>query len=176
MKKVKLEDLKRALEKSWSRETSADPETWTPDNPSWGQCCVTALVIQDFFGGILLRGAINTGSHYWNKLPDGLVIDLTEQQFLKGIKLTDIRSRSRKYVLSYPDTAKRYNLLKQRVEAEIEKIKYSRTLMDYNKIVINVLKQKQKKMGTPNEISLEDLPIWIALNQVIKYLEKGEKK
>lgn len=41
------------LQAAWTRGTSFDPERWTPENPSWGQCAVTALVINDLFGGEL---------------------------------------------------------------------------------------------------------------------------
>ena len=86
MKKITLEDLKNALEKSWSRETSSDPNTWTPENPAWGQCAVTTCLVQDYFGGNLIREAVNepgVSSHYWNQLPDGTEIDLTKDQFPK---------------------------------------------------------------------------------------------
>lgn len=120
MKEIKLEDLKKALEKSWSKETSADPKNWTPENPAWGQCAITALVIQDYFGGKLLRAAIDKlGSHYWNQLPDGSEIDLTKSQFPKDIIISTGEIRDRKYVLSYPDTRKRYTLLRLAVENQI---------------------------------------------------------
>jgi len=61
--------LAETLERAWSRETSADPEQWTPDNPAWGQCAVTALVVQDGFGGELVRATVDDASHYWNRLP-----------------------------------------------------------------------------------------------------------
>lgn len=117
MKKITLEDLKEALEKSWSKETSSDPKNWTPDNPAWGQCAVTALIIQDYFGGDLLRAAIEgIGSHYWNQLPNDSEIDLTKIQFLTAVVIPPGETRAREYVLSYPATVKRYEILKQRVE------------------------------------------------------------
>lgn len=133
MKKIPPEDLKGALEKSWSKETSADPENWTPDNPAWGQCAITALIVQDFFGGKLIRAAVNelgVRSHYWNQLSDGREIDLTKGQFPKDFyerikKHSPKETRSRKYVLSYPETAKRYKLLKGRVN-EFLKIREAR--------------------------------------------------
>ena len=41
------------LRKSWCRATAhpSYQKDWTEDNPSYGQCCVTALVIQDLYGG-----------------------------------------------------------------------------------------------------------------------------
>lgn len=118
MKKTTLEILEKALRKSWSRETSPvnDKNGWTPENPAWGQCAITALIVQDYFGGSLMRAEVGKGSHYWNQLPDGTEIDLTKIQFPKDIIILRGETRTREYVLSYPDTVKRYKLLKQRVE------------------------------------------------------------
>ena len=46
-----------------------------------GQCAVTALVVQDFLGGELIRAFVCGESHYWNRLPDGSELDLTADQF-----------------------------------------------------------------------------------------------
>src|SRR5262249_33209808 len=65
--------LVSALQASWSRETSSDYDRWTLENPAWGQCAVTALVLQDLMGGELLRCVLpKGGSHYWNRLPSGV--------------------------------------------------------------------------------------------------------
>jgi len=129
MEKVKLSYLKRVLEKSWSKETSADPKKWSSKNPAWGQCVVTALVVQDFFGGKLLKGIVriedieyidNVWSHYWNQLPNGKERDLTRDQFPKKTIMPQGDLAYRKYVLSYPNAVKRYKILKERVEDFLE--------------------------------------------------------
>ncbi len=103
------------IQKAWCRETSVDPEKWTPDNPAYGQCAVTALVIQDLLGGDLLRGTVNGVSHYWNRLPDGTEIDLTKSQFGGTVCRTDIPViRPRSYLESFPETVARYELLRTR--------------------------------------------------------------
>jgi len=125
MKEIMLEILEKALRKSWSAETSSDPKKWTPENPAWGQCAVTALVVQDYFGGELLRfDLLGIGSHYFNQLPDSSEIDLTSSQFTEDmykciLEHAPKETRTREYVLSYPDTVKRYEILKQRVENNI---------------------------------------------------------
>ncbi len=117
---MNLTELKTALKKSWSKETSADPKNWTLKNPSWGQCAVTALVVQDFLGGELVRTVVEPfGSHYWNKLPNGKEKDFTRQQFPKGTQIPEGENRKRDYVLSYPQTVKRYALLRLAVENQI---------------------------------------------------------
>lgn len=113
--------LAEALRKSWSRETSYDPTGWSANNPAWGQCAVTALVLQDCLSGNLLVGKINGIEHYWNLLPDHTELDLTRQQF--GC----IRSASppyrvdRAFVLSFANTSDRYKRLLSRVQVELQK-------------------------------------------------------
>lgn len=102
------------VRRSWSKETSADPN-WRHWNPALGQCAVTALLVQDAYGGDLVRGLVGHSpeavSHYWNRLPDGQDVDLTVEQFtpmptgLIGV----VRPRS--YLMDNPDTAARYLLL-----------------------------------------------------------------
>ena len=83
-----------------------------PENPAWGQCAVTALVVQDAFGGDLLRAMVEGVSHYWNRLPDGSEVDLTRQQFPEGAMHGATVVKDREYVLSFPETASRYLLLR----------------------------------------------------------------
>lgn len=117
MEKITLEDLQKALKFSWSAETSVDPDNWTPENPAWGQCAITALIVQYYFGGNLLRSRVDKfGSHYWNKLPNGEEQDLTRSQFPEGVAIPFGEKRTRDCVLSFQSTIKRYELLKQRVE------------------------------------------------------------
>ena len=139
MRKITLKDLKKALEKSWSKKTSFDPNNWTPENPAWGQCAVTALIVQDYFGGSLKKALFDTIdngkavriSHYWNRLPNDSEIDLTENQFPEGIIRNIPRGviRDRKYVLSYPITVKRYEILKQRVEKYLKEKRNERNIL-----------------------------------------------
>jgi uncharacterized protein (DUF952 family) len=84
-----LADIERAIRVSWSRETCdpVDAEVWSAENPSRGQCAVTALVVQDLLGGELLLAEVHypdgsrQGLHYWNRLGEGVELDLTREQF-----------------------------------------------------------------------------------------------
>ena len=102
--------LHHRLSKVWSADTSSD-SNWSVDNPALGQCAVTALIVQDEFGGSLLRSTVNGASHYWNRLPDGTEADLTRKQFAEPLEFGDVVERERDYVLSFPATAERYRLL-----------------------------------------------------------------
>lgn len=127
-----LDTLREALEKSWGKETSVAPEKWSPENPAYGQCAVTALVVHDFFGGRLVKvtaaGPDETASHYYNELPDGRVVDLTRVQFPKGTTFSQPEYKERVQVegrfppprVTYT-TLGRYNKLRARVEFELLK-------------------------------------------------------
>ena len=112
-----IKTLKNKLSLAWCAETASGE--WNKNNPSLNQCAVTALIVQDYFGGDLLRCKMTDGnSHYWNRLPNGTEQDLTVDQF-SLIKVKPNKSefviRERNYVLSFPDTVIRYVLLKNRL-------------------------------------------------------------
>lgn len=113
--------LERALADSWSRETSADPAAWTADNAAWGQCAVSALIVQDYLGGELRRGEVGPISHYWNVLPSGEEIDVTRHQFADDVEIAHVEPRTREYLLSHADTARRYVALARAVRASIQR-------------------------------------------------------
>jgi hypothetical protein len=114
-----LERLAAALAQAWRRESSADPAGWSADNPAWGQCAVTALIVQDHCGGELLHGTVCGQSHYWNRLDSGREVDLTMAQFEGQGRPANAERRERDYVLSFPDTRKRYQRLRMAVEQNV---------------------------------------------------------
>lgn len=88
-----LADLEAAIRAGWSAETCEPSDItkipWTPENPAWGHCDITALVVQDLVGGDLMLGEVfhdgrQEGYHWWNLLPGGIRIDLTREQFRRG--------------------------------------------------------------------------------------------
>ncbi|MFK7836050.1 MAG: hypothetical protein AB8B60_07510 [Sulfitobacter sp.] len=69
--------VRTALAEAWPLETAVQ---WTPENPALGQCNVTAAVIFDLFGGMLLRTRLDGVWNYYNAI-DGQRVDLTDSQF-----------------------------------------------------------------------------------------------
>lgn len=117
-REAQAELLPQALLESWTADTSAD-QAWSPQNPALGQCAVTALVVQDYLGGALARTTVNGVSHYYNILPDGTELDLTREQF-PSWEPGEVVERDRGYVLSFPATAARYELLMLRTYAALD--------------------------------------------------------
>jgi len=69
-------------------------------------------------------------SHYWNKASDGLEIDFTRAQFdyIDEYPLRDTKQeRSREELLSNSDTARRYELLKARVNSLAKELAWDKS-------------------------------------------------
>ena len=81
MNKTNHSALEEAIKRSWTKETSSDPENWSEGNPAWGQCAVTALVVNDYLGGrvVWAEALLPDGrkiSHYFNSVTEK-ELDLT---------------------------------------------------------------------------------------------------
>jgi hypothetical protein len=129
-----IADLHETIRRSWSADTSADADSWTVSNPSWGQCAVTACVVQDAVGGEIVWAAATTPdgkqhSHYFNRLPSGKILDLTREQFPLDTDMLppDGTARTagttggsfastREYILSFAVTKRRYELLRAKLK------------------------------------------------------------
>lgn len=95
-----------ALRKAWSLRTSG---RWTAANPVRGQCNVTALLVEELFGGEILKTPLPEGDHFYNRI-GGQRIDLTASQFEAPIGYADLPS-NRQEALSGTTSAK-YEALK----------------------------------------------------------------
>lgn len=80
--------LAAALSYSWSLKTS---EQWTPRNPARGQCNVTALLLNELFGGEILKTRLPEGDHFYNRI-EGERVDLTDSQFAAPPNYLDVVS------------------------------------------------------------------------------------
>ena len=56
-------ELLERLKDAWSLESS---RSWTEANPAKGQCIVTSLVVEDLFGGEILKTATKGGTHFYH--------------------------------------------------------------------------------------------------------------
>lgn len=109
-KKDELENLMKVLFQSWSIQSSSK---WSEDNPAKGQCGVTALVVNDIFGGEILKTMLPDGWHFYNRV-DGKCYDFTKSQFSEEINYKDIKSNREEAFLD--TNQKQYKYLKRRVE------------------------------------------------------------
>ncbi|MFE0178398.1 hypothetical protein ACFWZ2_39430 [Streptomyces sp. NPDC059002] len=124
MNPLTLTGVTEALRASWAADTCSPDDVerapWSADNPAWGHCDITALVVQDLFGGDLLAGEVYAtdgtqhGFHMWNRLDSGLELDLTREQFRHGQRITEPRSVQRPPG-ALPRRQKEYELLRERL-------------------------------------------------------------
>ena len=104
------------LTSAWGKDTChpAYVNKWTEQNPAAGQCLVTALAVQDEYGGDIYDCKVGHGRHFYNVVNDEIV-DLTFNQFPEGSEIIDKRKRDRKQLLANKETKQRYELLKSKM-------------------------------------------------------------
>jgi hypothetical protein len=95
---MKYTQIKSALLHAWSIKTSSK---WTSANPAKGQCSVTALVIQDIYGGELVKTRTPEGWHFYNII-DNKRLDFTNSQFAGELTYDDIPTGRRE---AFSDTS-----------------------------------------------------------------------
>jgi hypothetical protein len=89
-----LAEIEATIRAAWGRDTSDDPDEWSEENPSRGQCAVTSLLVRELLGGdIVIANVVRDGKrierHAWNRLASGITLDLTREQFLAGEQFTE---------------------------------------------------------------------------------------
>ena len=77
-----------ALLGAWSPATSGG---WLDESPARGQCSVTALLLNESFGGDILKTPLPEGTHFYNRI-GGERVDLTDKQFEAPITYLDLTS------------------------------------------------------------------------------------
>lgn len=117
--------LEAVLELAWCAETMLPEEQsdFDPNDPSYSQCFVTAMVVAYLLGGEIAQGHIpedQDNVHAWNILPDGSAHDFDRKQFPRGFHFELEKTRSLQSLLNSPnaiksETSKRFLLLLDRV-------------------------------------------------------------
>lgn len=124
-----LQQLAHALRQAWSAETGyAGEGVWTKENPARGQCVTSSLVVQDYFGGDIVRYQVSgediDETHYFNILHDGTIVDTTKSQYSQQANMIekpiDLKKNNfhtvRERCLADEETKCLYETLKTRVE------------------------------------------------------------
>lgn len=108
-----INELKEILLKIYDKSTVYYKwkSKWTKENPTYGQCVPTALLVQYYFGGDIYKH--NIEFHYYNVI-DGEVIDLTKDQFKYDLDYS--QGKKKQPILSQSETNERFEILKSKVE------------------------------------------------------------
>ena len=131
--KPSLQQLTAALHKAWDEKTGyCEAGVWSADNPARGQCVTSSLVVQDYFGGEIVRYEVHgkdiDETHYFNILEDGTILDTTGQQYTVPVTMRPKPVEFQGYLtlrekrLADNETSDRYYLLKARVESLLNDI------------------------------------------------------
>lgn len=111
--------LKSILQKHWSQETSYYDD-WTGHDPSYGQCVMTALKVNELLGGEIAKVKVDGTSHYFNLIHDE-VLDLTKDQFDFPVDYEEGRIMvSRENILVNENTSRRYAIFSSGVDADLD--------------------------------------------------------
>ena len=115
-----LLELFAVLEQCWAKDTAypSCQEEWVANDPSYGQCAITATLVFDMFGGSIHKIKVaGGGTHYFNKL-GGRYVDLTREQFdLYNIPVNYEPNQevAREYCGKNKNTLERYRQLQRNI-------------------------------------------------------------
>lgn len=101
----------------WRSETCAPRmrDDWSEENKTWGQCSITAFLIQDIFGGEVYGILRPGGNYHCYNVIDGKQFDLTIEQFgdeAESLVYDDSNPQSREVHFAKKEKYDRYLLLK----------------------------------------------------------------
>lgn len=105
---------------AWCKETAhpSYQKEWNENNPTYGQCLPTALIVQDTFGGDIYSCKIKNKIHFYNII-DERIVDLTKEQFQsyenEPLFYEGTQKKDRNKLLKVKHVYERYKLLKQRL-------------------------------------------------------------
>jgi len=116
-------DLYDSLKQIWAADTCAPRmrDRWTKENPSLGQCSITAFLVQDIFGGKVYGVPLNDGNYHCFNVVDGHVFDITSEQFDYELSYSLEHEQFREVHFSKTEKRERYEILKQRLKEYCEK-------------------------------------------------------
>ena len=107
----------------WCAETCAPRmrKDWSPGNPTWGQCSITAFLAQDIFGGKVFGVPLEDGSvHCFNRVGD-FEFDLTSEQFGDtALNYSDCPEQFREVHFAKEEKKLRYEYLRAQLKSILE--------------------------------------------------------
>lgn len=114
------------LKDIWCKETCAPRmrNEWSKENPTKGQCSITAFLMQDIYGGKVYGIRLPDGNYHCFNAVGSCVFDLTSEQFGgKTLNYSDCTEQSRKVHFSKEEKKKRYEYLKAALTEKTDRIK-----------------------------------------------------
>ena len=112
-----VKKLYLALRRAWRADTCAPRmrKDWREDDPSLGQCSVTAFLAQDILGGKVYGVPLGDGNFHCFNVIDSEVFDFTSEQFKKQMDYTLEFPQARDVHFAKAEKKARYEQLKCRL-------------------------------------------------------------
>lgn len=110
-----ISNIKKALLKCYTKDLCYPKvqDKWNENNKCLGMCAITALIVNDYFGGDICKIHVGGINHYFNMI-DNKGVDLTSSQFNHEVDYKNYIVIDREKILT-EDTNNRYNILKMRL-------------------------------------------------------------
>ncbi len=102
----------------WSADTCAPRMRgdWSPDNPTLGQCSITAFLMQDLYGGKVLGVPLGDGNFHCFNVVGDCVFDLTSEQFgSRALDYDNCPEQRREDHFAKVEKRQRYEVLRGRL-------------------------------------------------------------
>ena len=106
----------------WCAETCAPRmrDRWSGDDPTVGQCSVTAFLVRELYGGRVFGVPLGDGNYHCYNVIGGTIFDLTCEQFHGEALLYDLtHEQSAEAHFAKDEKRERYEILKARFLAKI---------------------------------------------------------
>lgn len=115
-------DLYEALLPLWRPETCTPRmrRRWTADNPTLGQCAITAFLAQDLFGGLVFGVPLGDGNFHCFNVVGTHEFDLTSEQFDHPLDYGERYEQFRDVHFARVEKKERYELLRRALLARLE--------------------------------------------------------
>lgn len=144
----------------WCRETCASRmrAEWSEDNKTWGQCTITAFLIQDIYGGKVYGVPLPDGNYHCFNAVGDCVFDLTSEQFPEPLDYGNCPEQKRENHLAKEEKRLRYEELKRKLAAILPPDdKREETQMEEQIVTVKI-----KTKGEACEMSDEEIRDWYA--------------
>lgn len=120
-----LKDLFMILVKCYRREMAhpSCQDDWTESDPTLGQSQITAMLVNELFGGEIYETDIDGRAHYFNKI-DGRYVDLARDHYdelFAAVPYENGKTTEEKALVS-EEVADRYEMLKKKIADYIEMV------------------------------------------------------
>lgn len=112
-----MKELKQKLLAAYGPDTAHPSFPFSRDNPTAGQCAITALLVNETYGYDIYETKVGRSRHFFNKTPSGEVVDLTAEQFSGKIIPYDV-CRKREPKELYKSCGERFSILKAKINKQ----------------------------------------------------------